>query len=334
MGKLEEFTRISEEFARARKGIEVLAREAHREWRRVKWGREDCGCYRILTLPEYELDMWEEKGGYISKESMWGRFPCTANKYLPWMMKQEIVPPWLRRPEVMFEVEKSWNIQCLRYSDAAVGRYPLKKRDCACEPAHDVYVSSEDLILSECWTYDDVKIENVKRIFIDPDARPEVREKAEAFAKRHGIPVTYGFPDPEVDEDYEKWIRRNYPGEVAEEKIRQWREVRRREIKKPLLDLIGYLKERKRKCFDVYHPPRDVAAAALAEAYDKVMHGITPIGASDAILEMVEVGRRNPRLSPVFGIGQPPDACLRPSNKEEIAESFERTREDLMKSLS
>lgn len=334
MGKLEEFTKISEEFARARKGIEVLANEAHRGWRRPKWGKEDYGCFRILSRPEDEIDRWEEKGGYITKESMWGRFPCTANKYLPWMMKQEIVPPWLRDPEVMFEVEKGWKIECLKYSEAAVGSYPIKRThmpgaECYCEPAHDVYVSNEDLILSECWSYEDIKIEHVKRVFIDPDARTEVREKAEAFAKRHDIPITYGFPDPEVDMEHEEWLKKNYPPEKAEEEIKWWRGSRYRTVKEPLLDLIKYLKERHEKCWDVHLPPRDVAAAALAEAYDKVMHRITPIGASDAILEMVELGKREPMLSPVFGIGPPAEACLRPWNKEELAESFEKAKERL-----
>jgi len=308
--KLEEFTRESPEFAKAREGIETLADSARTEWRRHRFGRVDYGCYRVLTDPEYELKMWEEKGGYIPRESMWGRFPCTANKYLPWMMEQEMVPPWLKKPEVMFEVEKGWGIECVKYAQAAVGSFPIKKRNGICEPATDVYVSSKDLVLAECYTHEDVKIEDIKRIYISPKARPEVKGETEAFAKRYGIPVTYGFPDPEIDEEQEEWYRRHYPPEVAEEKIRRWREIRRKSLKEPLLNLIKYLKERDLKCWDIYKPPRDVVAAALAEAYDAVMHQEAPIGASDALFQMIEHGRRKPSLHPVFTFGHPPEGCL------------------------
>jgi len=310
MGKLEEFTEKSPEFAKARKGIECLAKLANREWKRA--GGQH-GCYRILTSPEDEIDKWEEYKGFEPKKSFWGRFVCTANKYLPWMWEQEIKPPWLRPPEVMIEIER-WDIKCLEYAKAAVGKYPIKQINCHCTEAEDIYVNNQDLVLSECWTHDFINIKDIKRIFIGPKTRPQVKAKAEAFAKRHKIPITYGFPDPEIDEEQEEWYRKNYPPKEAERLIKEWRELLRKERKEPLLDFLNFLKKHSEKCHDWFHPPRDVIAAALAEAYDKVMHGVTPVGASDALSIMIETGKREPTLHPVWSIGQPAEACIKLSS--------------------
>jgi len=309
MGKLEEFTQTSLEFAKARKGVEVLARISRRGWRRSKFPEpEMTGCFRILTDPEKELESWDTKGGYIVGESVWGRFPCTANKYLPWMMKQKILPPGLKKPEVMIEVEHDY-IDCVKYSQAALGVYPIRKD--RCEGAWDVYVSNEDLILSECHSLYNVPLRDIKRMWIET-SNLEVKEKAEEFVKRHNISVEYKFPEPTIDDDQEDWYRKNYSSDVADRKIKEWREMLHEEREKPLLDLINYLKERHEVCWDILHPPRDIAAGALAEAYDKEMFKETPFGASDAIATMIEVGQKEPTLSPVWGLGQPKEACLSP----------------------
>lgn len=321
MGKLEEFTETSPEFAKARKGIEALASAARRDWRR----NGKFGCYRVVSDAERELELWEKKGGYEVKDSPWGRFVCTGNRYLPWMLKQKIVPPWLKEAEVMLEVEKGWKIDCVKYARAAVGGYPIKRRD-ECVPAEDVYVSSEDLVLSECYSYSDITIEDIKRVFINPEAHPEAKGKAETFAKRHNIPVVHGFPEPSIDREQEDWYKKNYPPEEAEKKIEEWRAILKRERERPLINLINYLKKRHRECWDILHPPRDVVAAALAEAYDKEMHRETPVGASDALVTMIELGRKEPTLSPVFGIGQPKEVCLSPSI---VKREFERKMEKL-----
>ena len=328
MGKLEELTKKSPDFAKARKGIETLARLCRGDWQRYEG---NLGCFRILTDPERELDLWEERGGYKVEESSWGRFVCTANKHLPWMMEQEIVPAWLRKAQVMIEVEKRWGIKCVKYSHAAVGSYPIRRQD-RCSPASDVYVRADDLILGECYSYDFIPIDNIKRIFIKPDSPS--REKTEAFAKRHGISVVYGFPDPEIDTEQENWYKRRYPPEEAEKKIKEWREMLREQRKEELLNLISYLK--KHKCIDLIKPPRDPVAAALAEAYDKEMHREVPIGASDAITTMIELGEKERTLSPVFGVGLPPEGCLTasPSIKEvnQLA-TMKKVLEDRMEEL-
>jgi len=309
MGKLEEFTATSPEFAKARRGIEALAHISRQGWRRYKWTGENVGCFRILTDPERELELWEKKGGYRVADSMWGRFVCTANKFLPWMMKQDLVPPWLKKPEIMIEVEESWDIKCLKYSQAALGVYPIRKD--TCEPAHDVYVSNEDLVLSECWTYNDVPIKSIKRMWIAPDS--PAKAKAEEFAKKYKIAIEYGFPEPSIDPEQEEFYKKNYPPKIAEEKIKEWRKVLREEREVPLLDLVKFLKERHEVCWDMLHPPRDVVAGALCEAYDKIMHRETPFGSSDAIATMIELGKKEPTLSPVWGLGQPKESCLTPT---------------------
>jgi len=308
MGKLEEFTATSQDFAKAREGVEALARVTRLAWQRTGFQAVKNGCFRILTDPESELESWERKGGYKAQESTWGRFVCTANPYLPWMMAQDLLPPGLKKTEVMIEVEKPWDIDCVKYSKAALGVYPIRKANC--QPAWDIYVSNEDLVLAECYSDSDVQITDIKKMWIDPNS--EVRRKAERFARKHKIPIEYEFPDPSVDKDQEEWYRDNYPAKEAEQKIDQWREVLKEQREIPMRNLVQFLKSRRDVCYDPARPPRDVVAGALAEAYDREMHKETPFGASDAIATMIEVGQREPMLSPVFGLGQPREGCLKP----------------------
>jgi len=180
--------------------------------------------------------------------------------------------------------------ECVCYSDASVGAYPIV-RDYA---AHDVYVSQKDLILAECYTEWNVPIEYINRIYIDKDADEETRKIVMEFAKKHNIEVVEGFPEPDED------------------------------LKKALLDLAEYLVERTEKC---PHPsveklPCDSVVAALAEIYDReffkgeAKRCACPIGASDAIRERNKRLRETRLYTKKYGMYVtepfPPEECDKP----------------------
>jgi vacuolar-type H+-ATPase subunit F/Vma7 len=247
--------------------------------------------YRILTMPLDELKLWEEYGGYDPEKSMWGRFVCTANRYLGCMMKMGLSPPWLRKPEVMIEVHELYP-SCVKYSEAAVGNVPSLRRGYG-RRIEDVYVSPEDLALFECWIERKIGIKEIKRIYVDKDASDEVKLKVKEFAEKYNIPIVWKIPCPSDDEEvYPKWEK---PSDynVTDESLKE---------------LVDFLKRREEVCNPFFiRPIPDSVAAALAESLDMSYHGIYSIGASDAI------SVRNERLREARFLAHPPPeaACDR-----------------------
>lgn len=254
MGKLEEYTQISEEFRKAKEGVEELARIASNT---LNGGY----IYRLVSQPEYEFSLWEEYGGYRVSKSFWGRFVGTLNPFLPWLINTaEILGPvpFVGAVPVMLKIKLSKDdIHPVKYSEAAVKNFPLKRWDPhRAEKASDVYVSQRDLLLAEAISYVDIPIENIVMIYINPEASEADRRATEKFAKKHGIPVSYGFPKPDP---------------FTEKKI---------------LELMKYLEKRSRECFKT-GTPMDPPVAALAEAYDWTLHKAPPLGSADAVYTFV-----------------------------------------------
>lgn len=266
-------------------------------------------CYRVLSNPLDELDSWEENEGYDPEKSMWGRYVCTANRYLGCMIKQGIIPPWLRGAQVMFETSHFYQT-CGKYADAAVGNVPRLASDKALP---DFYVSQEDLILQECMSEQLVPIKAVTRIYIDKDARPEVREKALAFAKKHEIPAVEGLPCPdaeseavasEVAKGEKEWNAAERIGLGVSSSPNSWGVTDEK-----LRELGKYLQERRKRCWRYPEkPPSDPVAAALAEALDEEFQESRPLGASDAVI----VRNRRLREKPPWSWDPPETACDEP----------------------
>ena len=283
MGKLDEYREI-ECFREAEKNLVNLARFAKHDTVRKGWYNYN-RLYRILGTPIEELDRWEKDGGYDPEKSMWDRYPCTSNRYLACMVKMELNPPWLRKPEVVIEVQELYP-KCIRYSDATVGNVPTlrgQRRD-------DVYVNQEDLPLFECWIERKVGIDEIKKIYLDEEADEKVKARVKDFAEQHKIPVENRIPCPSDDDK----VMREY------DRPKDWGVT-----DKGLKKLVGFLKERSKVCWlgtTIDRVPSDSVVAGLAESLDEALDAsYWPLGASDAISKRNERLRERPpwgRLAP------------------------------------
>ncbi len=288
--------KASPSFRKAAEGMEALATANYEDSRFKKvpapgqWPETYGRCWRVVATrgngeadlakrPD-ELGMWDRNEKFKVEEAMWGRFPCTANKYLPHLMeKHNVVPPWLRAPEVMFEFEKRWPYDCVRYTDAAVGNHP-KIRSQKRPRASDVLVSQEDLILAECWVDRDVPVEEIKRIYIGNNATPGTVAAAEELAEKWDVPISRGWPEPEP------------------------------EMESKLVALTQFLKDRRSKCVpgaDRDIPFVDPYAAALAEVYDGIFHRtepwypVRPLAVSTALDETLRTRLDNEKYVGTYG---------------------------------
>ena len=316
MGKLEEYAEISEEFRRAKEGVEELARIAANSYR-------EGHVYRLVSSPEYEFSLWEKYGGYKPLESFWGRFVGTLNPYLAWLIDTAKIlgpPPFTRTVPAMLKIKLSKrDIHPVKYSEAAVKNFPLKYSGYyKMEKAWDVYVSQRDLLLAEAFSYVDIPIKSIVTIYIGPNASEEDREATEKFAGKYGIPASYGFPKPDVS------------------------------TTRKIMNLLKYLNKRSEECFKP-GTPMDPPVAALAEAYDWTFHNAPPLGSSDAVFTFVnrsiEVKKlieeaplwMQPEMSPearmeIEASGSP--RCLLPnSNRSNPDKTVERYVRNFLKSL-
>jgi hypothetical protein len=314
VGKLEEF-RKEACFVEVEKNLINLARFLRADTAGGVLEPPRTKLYRIMSSPLDEIELWEEYGGYDPEKSMWGRFVCTANRYLACMMKMGLRPPWLRQPEVMIEIHEEWRPSCVRYSDAAVGNTPSLAMGYG-RRLDDVYVSAEDLALFECWLERKVGINEIKKIYVAKDASEDVKRKVKEFAEKHNIPIEWGLPCPSDDErTYPAWMRPSGYG-VTDETLKV---------------IVDFLRARTELCKPWFRRPiPDVVAAALAESLDMAFHDTCPIGASDAL------AIRNQRLRDAWRLGRyyladrPPEEecdrvmCERILSK--IASSMERMR--------
>jgi len=220
---------------------------------------------------------------------MWRRFVCTANRYLGCMIKMELNPPWLRKPQVMIEVHQLYP-HCVKYSDAAVGNVPTIP-EVDGKRADDLYVNQEDLPLLECWIDRKVGIDEIKKIYLDEEAEEKVKRRVKEFSKKHGIPVENRLPCPSDDDRImREWDRPRDWG-VTDEGLKE---------------LVNFLKNRSKSCWRYAGKlPSDSVAAALAESLDEVFHREWPLGASDA------VSKRNERLRerPPWSLPPPEPEC-------------------------
>ncbi|MBW2671938.1 MAG: hypothetical protein JRD89_00815 [Deltaproteobacteria bacterium] len=290
--RLEQYEETSDFFRRAELILYRLAKFArHDTTYKGHWLEPYKRLYRILNDPESELESWERWQGYDPDASMWKRFVCTANRYLACAMKMGLSPPWLRKPQVMFELTDR-HPDCVAYSEAAVDSFPVVSG----KEISDTYVSQEDLLLMECWKEKKVPIEAIEKVYIDPGAEAEVARKAEEFAKRHGLPVERRIPCPSDEEEREKYETWG----LDDEKL-SW--------------LVKYLGARRQVC-ECGRPPDDSVVAALAEKLDEAHLELRPYGASDAIAV------RNERLreSPLYGTPPPPKACDNPEAGRHLVE--------------
>jgi len=304
VGRLDEY-RKTECFPRVEKTVRSLATYAKRDTVRKDW-YEYNRLYRIITDPVRELNRWEEEEGYDPEKSMWRRFVCTANRYLGCMIKMELNPPWLRKPEVMIEVEELYP-DCIKYSDAAVGNVPTVSG----RRLDDIYVNQEDLPLLECWIERKVGIDEIKRIYLDEEADEEVKRRVKEFAEKHEIPVENKIPCPSDDEKVMREWERPSDWGVTD---------------KGLKELVDFLKGRSKSCWRyVGRPPSDSVVAALAESSDEAFHREWPLGASDAI------SKKNERLreKPPWGLPPPEPECDAVMCKTRFKESLVRLKESL-----
>lgn len=247
----EEFIEKYPEFREVNEAVKWFA--SHCRWNKYK-GK----CFRVVT-GLHELTLWEKYGGYKPVESAWGRFVATYNEFLPWCMLQGIKPAGLTsEPIAMFEI--SHYTEPVSYSLSALGAPIFKLEMGYGYYMKDHYVDVEDLILAECYSYDElIPIDWIERIYINP-RHPE-RGEVVLFAKKYGKPVIEGFPVPDIEEE------------------------------KHLRTLINYLKKRGEK-IPIHHPPFDLAATALAETYDEFLQDKAPLGAADALLISVRRAER------------------------------------------
>ena len=299
MGELEEY-RKSECFQKIEKTVRNLAAYAKRDTVSRDWYDYN-RLYRILGSPVEELDRWEEFGGYDPEKSMWSRFVSTANRYLGCMIKMELNPPWLRKPQVMIEVQELYP-HCVKYSDAAVGNVPTVKG----ERLGDLYVNQEDLPLLECWVERKIRIDEIKRIYLDEEAEEKVKRRVKEFAEKHKIPVENKLPCPSDDDKVMREYERPKDWGVTDETLRE---------------LVEFLKDRSKSCWRyVGRPPSDSVVAALAESSDEVFHREWPLGASDAI------SKRNERLreKPPWGLLPPEPECDAVICKRKFAEALQK----------
>ena len=259
-------------------------------------------CFRTLTSSnyEYELMKWEELGGFDPRKSMWKRFVCTANPFLPRLMgwgfgEQSYLgfSGLLGEPVLTMEV-KPPSLKCARYSDLALGKHPVIKG----VAAKDLYVAQDDLLLAECWSDQFVPLSAVRRIYLNPSAPESAKEKVRDFARRYGIPVVEELPEPGA------------PGWESQISLEE------------LLMLKRYLCERSMKsCPARINTENDAVAAALAESYDEELFNEAPLGASDAIYQRNVRKRRKIKQvvrSPLYldfavKTGEyPPESCDQP----------------------
>ena len=284
MGNLEEY-RKTECFRKIEKNLRDLAAYAKRDSVRRGWYDYN-RLYRILGSPIEELDRWEKEDGYDPEKSMWRRYVSTANRYLGCMIKMDLNPPWLRKPQVMIEVQEHYP-KCVKYSDAAVGNVPTIRE----KRLDDVYVNQEDLPLIECWIERKVGIDEIKKIYVDKEAREAVRKRVKEFAEKHGIPIEDRIPCPSDDEKVMREYDKPSAWGVTDEGLKE---------------TVDFLKERSKSCWRYTgRPPPDSVAAALAESFDEVFHREWPLGASDAI------SKKNERLRerPPWGRAPPEPEC-------------------------
>jgi len=284
VGKLEEHRKYRC-FEEIEKILTNLARFAKADKVRREWYDYN-RLYRILSDPLEEINRWEEEGGYDPEKSMWHRYVCTANRYLGCMMKIGLNPPWLRKPQVMIEIQKLYP-DCVKYSDAAVGNVPTIRG----KRSEDIYVNQEDLPLLECWIDRKVGIGEIKKIYLDKEADEKVKKRVREFAEKHEIPIENKIPCPSDDEKVMREYERPSDYGVTDEGLKK---------------SIDFLRQRSEQCWIYMHrPPSDSVVAALAESLDEAFHHEWPLGASDAI------SKKNERLrqKPPWGVSPPEPEC-------------------------
>ena len=263
----ERFIKTCPEFAEANEAMRIFAEHCRYNYAYNHF-------FRLVRDP-YEIERWDELGGYDPKKSMWGRFVGTYNEYLPWLVEElEYAPPWIERGIALFEFTGYYEITPVKYTLAVLGA-PLFKIWGA--TTRDVYVSVKDLLLAENYCYEFIPIESIKKIYLNPKASEKDKQVVRDFASKHNIEVVDGFPEPS--------------GRL------RW----------ALETLAKYLMKRHETCIDFYSPPRDVVGAALAETYDEYVFRATPIGASDALLALIK--RSTPEKMPWRNYGQVKESC-------------------------